>query len=193
MPDNGYQRVMKMDDDQRIVTAEVYAPFVMDTYGEYMRPEDIEEMAHRFMALDLSNVIDVNHDNVFTSCVVLESYIAKKGDPVFTEGAWVLSIHIPDDELWSRVRSGDLNGFSFEAMVKPETDIVEVSTIRDHVGRTENSKEVDHEHIFFIQVNESGRIVGGVTAPAEDGHTHKILRGTVTEEVDGHTHRFSLS
>ncbi|KRW94348.1 XkdF-like putative serine protease domain-containing protein [Paracoccus sp. MKU1] len=186
--------IRRMDDDERLIYAEVYAPFVLDTYGEYMTPEDIRVMCHRFMQLNLSEVIDTNHDNVANGSFPVESYIARSGDPDFTEGSWVLVVKVPDDTVWGAVKSGELNGYSFEAMVRPVETIAEVSTIRDHVGRTRSDKGSDHEHAFFVQVDERGLIRRGITSPGPDGHVHHIRRASYTEKAgaDSHSHRFDL-
>lgn len=184
--------VRRIDADRRIVYAEVYAPNVLDTYGEFMLVEHVEEMAHKFMQLDLANVIDTNHDNVPNGSYPIESFVARAGDPDFTEGAWVLGVKCPTDEVWEAVIRGDLNGFSFEAMVNLVEYDVECSVVRDHVGETRTIKGVDHEHLFFVQVDDRGRVVRGMTSPGPDGHTHIIKHGTMTEKVSGHSHRFDL-
>lgn len=184
--------VRRIDADRRIVYAEVYAPNVLDTYGEFMLPEHVEEMAHKFMQLDLANVIDTNHDNVPNGSYPIESFVARAGDPDFTEGAWVLGVKCPTDEVWDAVIRGDLNGFSFEAMVNLVEYDVECSVVRDHVGKTNTIKGVDHEHLFFVQVDDRGRVIRGMTSPGPDGHTHIIKHGTMTEKVEGHSHRFDL-
>lgn len=186
--------IRRTDDDEQIVYAEVYAPYVMDTYGEFMTPEDIKVMAHRYMKLDLSNTIDTNHDNMPNGSYPIESFIARAGDPDFTEGSWVLGVHIPDESVWNAVKKGELNCYSFEAMVRPVDYEVEVSTIRDHVGRTKTEKGVDHGHSFFVQVNDIGLIVGGMTSPAPDGHVHKISNSSRTDRAgaDNHSHRYDL-
>lgn len=187
-------QVRRVDADRRIVYAEVYAPNTLDTYGEFMLPEHVEEMAHKFMQLDLANVIDTNHDNVPNGSYPIESFVARKGDPDFTEGAWVLGVKVPVDAVWEAVLRGDLNGFSFEALVNLVEYDVELSVIRDHMGETRTLKGVDHEHIFFAQVDDKGRVIGGATSPAPDGHVHLIKHATFTEKAggDGHTHRFDL-
>lgn len=188
--------IRRTDDERREVLAEVYAPWVLDTYGEYMTPEDIRRMAHAFMELDLSTVIDTNHDNIPNGCVPRESFIARAGDPDFTEGSWVLRVYIPDDTIWDQVKRGDLNGFSFEALVQPVMTIVRATVLRDHVGATRSDDVgADHEHKFFVQVNAAGRIIGGATSPGPDGHIHEIRRASYTEAAgeDGHKHRFDLN
>jgi hypothetical protein len=184
--------IRRASDERQEIEAEVYAPNTLDTYGEYMSAEDIAIMAHRFMELDLKSAIDVNHDNQPTNSVVRESYIARAGDPDFTEGAWVLKVHVPDPVIWASIKSGDLNCYSFEAMVRPRNDIVTVSTIRDHVGRTKTSEDADHEHTYFVQVDEAGLIKGGYTSEGPDGHTHKITRASFTDTTNGHSHRYDL-
>jgi hypothetical protein len=184
--------IRRIDADRRIVYAEVYAPNVLDTYGEFMLPEHVEEMAHKFMQLDLANVIDTNHDNIPNGSYPIESFVARAGDPDFTEGAWVMGVKCPRDEVWEAVLKGDLNGFSFEAMVNLVEYEVECSVVRDHVGKTRTIKGVDHEHLFFVQVDDRGRVVRGMTSPGPDGHTHIIKHGTMTEKVSGHSHRFDL-
>lgn len=190
-------RIKRTDDAQRIVYGEVYAPYVLDTYGEFMLPDDIEQMAHKFMQLpDLSKVIDTNHDNVPNGSYPVESYIARKGDPVFTEGAWVMGVKVPNDDIWGKVQRGELNGFSFQALVQPVEMEIEYSVIRDHVGKTYMSDATatvePHDHVFYVEVDEKGSIIGGWTDEGPDGVAHQIIRGSRTQYANGHNHRFSL-
>ena len=182
--------IKKTDDEKQIVYGEVYAPWVLDTYGEFMTPEDIETMAHRFMRLDLTNVIDTQHDNQPNGSFPVESFVAREGDPDYTPGAWVLGVKVPDDTLWHAVKSGQLNGFSFQCLVKPTSVDVEIDAIRDFVGETEANE--DHSHTFFVELDDIGNVVSGRTSAAADGHTHDISRASTTDRTYGHIHRFFL-
>lgn len=183
-------RIKRIDEDRRLVYAEVYTPYTLDTYGEFMTKEDIETMAHRFMKLKLDEVIDTNHDNQPNGSYPVESFIARADDPDYTEGSWVLGVHVPDDMVWAKVKSGELNGFSFEAMVRAVDYVVSVKVVRDHVGETQEAN--GHTHLFFVHLNEKGLITGGTTSE-EDGHRHTISRASFTNEEDGHTHRYDLN
>lgn len=187
-------KVKKTDDDKRIIYGEVYAPYVLDTYAEFMLPEDIEMMAHKAMTKDLSKFIDTNHDNKPNGSYPVESFIARKGDPDFKEGAWVLGVKVVRDDIWEKVKSGELNGFSFQALVHTVEMEIEYVTIRDHVGVTYKSDQEghDHEHVFYVEVDEKGTIIGGWTDEGPDGYAHRIVRGSVTQYANGHNHRFSL-
>lgn len=177
------------DEEQRIVFSEVYAPMIPDSDQEYMDAQTIRDMAYKFMREMKLDQIDQQHDNVLVQeARVVESFIARKGDPTFVEGAWVVGIHIPDDETWDKVKKGELNGFSMQAMVHktPVEVTIEVPPIVE--GLTIKSE--GHEHKFSVAYDETGRFLGGKTDTV-DGHFHIIKRGTVTEVAADHTHRFS--
>lgn len=184
-------QITKTDAAKQIVYGVVYAPYVMDTEGEFMFPEDIEKMAHDFMRLDLNDVIDTNHDKVANGSFPVESFVARAGDPDYPEGAWVLGVKCSDG-MWDAYQRGEINAFSFEAMVYAVECEVEVETFRDHFGLTE--KSADHDHVYFLHVNEAGRVTKGWTDPGPDGHVHGILGGckTLAAGLDQHSHRYLL-
>lgn len=183
--------IKKADGDQHMVWAEVYIPNVPDTDGDYMDAEGIREMAYKFMRNLRLKSVDTQHNNklVNEACVV-ESFIARKGDPDFIEGAWVAGIHVPDPDTWAKIKKGEINGFSMEAMVskRPTTISVDIPPVLS--GRCAKAED-GHEHEFFVSYDNAGNFRGGQTSVV-DGHFHVIKRGTTTEECNGHTHRFAF-
>jgi hypothetical protein len=175
--------------EQQLVYSEVYAPDRPDTDGEYMDAETILKMAHDFAKNLRFDQIDVEHDGkAREGCCVVESFIARKGDPDFIEGSWVVGVHVGDDELWQKVKKGEINGFSVEALVAKDEEEVEIEIPPVVTGST--SKSEDHEHQFFVSYDENGEFLGGVTDEV-NGHRHRIVKGTVTETSNEHSHRFS--
>lgn len=176
-------------EEQRLVFGEVYAPLVPDSDHEFMDAVTIRKMAYEFMHSLKLNSIDTEHDNVLVDgCCVVESFIARKGDPDFIEGAWVVGVHIPDDDVWGKVKKGEINGFSIEAAVFKTPMEVEVDIppiINGHTMKSEG-----HSHTFYVTYDENAKFRGGRT-DVVDGHSHLITRGTCTAETDGHSHRFS--
>jgi len=176
--------------EQRIVWAEVYAPNIPDSDGDFMDEATIREMAYKFMKDMNLKKIDVQHKNdlVNGACVV-ESFIAREGDPHFIAGSWVVGVHIDNDEVWGKVKKGEINGFSIEAMVQRSPAELEIELPPVLHGKTMKSE--DHEHEFFVTYDEEGNFKGGYTNDV-NGHRHQIVKGTVTEATNGHTHRFSF-
>lgn len=184
-------RIRKAEEteEQRIVYAEVYAPNRPDVHGEFMTAEDIREMAHGFLASKRVDQVDTQHDNKVTSGVtVVESFIARDDDPDFIAGSWVVGVHVDDDDLWEKVKKGELNSFSVEALVIKEEVEVEIEIPEKVTGTT---TEADgHSHTFEVAYDDQGNLKGGRTNVV-DGHMHVIKTGTVTEISKGHRHKFS--
>lgn len=93
---------------KRIVYGEVLAPGVVDAQGDVVSPEEIERAAHRFLA-EGGGVAEMH--GATGAGDVVESFIAREGDPLFTPGAWVLGVRLAP-AAWERVRRGELTGFS---------------------------------------------------------------------------------
>lgn len=183
--------IKKQDDELQIAYGEVYIPMVPDSDGEFMTAEEIRKMAHRFLAKGIPGNIDSYHDNRLVGAVVVESFIARADDPVFIAGAWVVGVHIPDPDLWQRVKSGEFNGFSMEATVKRrdvELEMVLPDTIK---GGTFPAGDPEHEHTFVVAYDDGGEFIGGRTNVV-NGHYHDIIRGTITETAEDHFHKFAF-
>jgi hypothetical protein len=177
-------------EDQQMVWAEVYAPNIPDADGDIMTETAIEQMAYKFMRERKTDRIDLQHNNKLVNAYIIESFIARKGDPDFIKGSWVVGMHIPDKGVWSMIKKGEINGYSMEALVTREKATMTVElppVISGLVAKADDG----HDHEFFVSYDDNGQFLGGRTSSAADGHSHVIKRGTVTESSLGHNHRFS--
>ena len=175
--------------EQQMVWAEVYAPNRPDSGGDYMTQEGIQKAAYKFMKHQRLDQIDTQHNNELVKGPVIDqSFIARKGDPDFIEGSWVVGMHIDNAEMWDKIKKGEINGFSLEAMATTDHGEVEIEIPPVVSGMT--SKSDQHTHQFFVTYSEEGKFLGGRTS-IDDGHSHVIKGGTVTESERGHNHRFS--
>lgn len=182
--------VKKVDQEQQIVWGEVYVPDVPDSQNDFMTAASIREMAYRFMQKGDMFAIDTGHDQEKNGSYIVESFIARDGDPNFIPGSWVLGVKVEDPEKWAMVKSGELNGFSVDGRAMQEDVVLVIDVPEVITGRTTSS--VDHDHEFYVRFGEDGKI-NGYTDPGPDGFSHKILRGTMTEEANGHSHLFSFA
>lgn len=178
------------DDEHQIVYGVVYSPDHIDTDWETMTAEEIRDMAWKFLATKDMDNIDVNHDLIKTGCYVVESFVARSGDPDFDEGAWVLGVKCTDG-VWKQVKKGDLNGFSLYGTVKKYPAKVLIEVAKQIAGVTEKST-IDiippHEHTYIVNLNDKGKIVSGKTDVVLIHH-HSINKSTATEKELDHSHR----
>ncbi len=190
-------QIKKRDDEKQIVWGEVYIPLLPDSQGDFMTAEEIERSAYGFLAAGRCHEIDQMHDGEACGAFVVESFIARKGDPMFIEGAWVVGVHIPDPEIWALVKDGTFNGFSMEGLAVRTEKQFELELPEQITGITQD--ENDHTHPFVVRFNDQGEFLGGESLPegaaGADIHTHDIQKGTITEPggVTPHVHRFSFT
>ncbi len=191
--------VKKSDAELQIVWAEVYIPGLPDSQGDLMTDIEIQKAAYNFMAKSRLDQIDRMHDGKECGAYVVESFIAREGDDIFIQGAWVVGVHIPDPEIWAAVKSGEFNGFSMEGEAIRTEKQFELDLPEEASGRTE--AENNHTHSFTVRFGDQGQFLGGETStdadPTAPGdlHAHGIQKGTVTESTGAnpHVHRYSVS
>jgi hypothetical protein len=182
-------RVAKLDDEEQLVFGEVYAPAPPDSQGDFMVRQEIKKMAYEFLRKGFVGNIDVQHTREDTGCYVVESFIARDGDPIFIPGAWVLGVKVPDPAIWSLVKSGELNGFSLDGSGVRVDRVIELELPDEIEGETEEAQS--HRHTFVVRYDNAGNFLGGETT-GPFGHQHRIVKGTATEPAQGHSHRFSF-
>ncbi|MDH3729576.1 MAG: XkdF-like putative serine protease domain-containing protein [Acidimicrobiia bacterium] len=99
---------------QQIAYAENYRPWEVDLQGEYATEAEVEAMGHGF--LERKGQGGEMHarwtmPDGKPAGVVVESFIARRGDPDFTAGSWVTGIKFADP-VWERIQSGEYIGTS---------------------------------------------------------------------------------
>ena len=179
----------KFDDEAQLAYGEVYIPMIPDSQGDFMTVIEIEKMAHGFMKNGLLRGVDTQHDLSDNGSIVVESFIARKGDPDFIEGSWVAAVWCPD-EIWPMVKSGELGGFSMYGSGERIPTMITIEIPDDGIVKGDTIEAEDHTHKFIIKFDDEGNYLGGETSTT-NGHSHSIQKGTVTEKQDGHRHRFS--
>lgn len=176
---------------ERIVFAEVIIPDVPNVYGDFHTRRSVRDFAYGFMINGFRT--DVEHDNIDRAgkVHVVESFIAREGDPDFIPGAWVVGLYIPDDELWGMVLNNELNGYSYEAYTSTTPIELTVPSTNTVVGTTQPNPADQHTHEFLVVLGDDGRPIFGVTSLSE-GHRHPITVHTFTDRAAGHSHIYNF-
>lgn len=178
---------------ERLAFAEVLIPNSPNVYGDLHSVESVRQFAYGFMINGFG--LDLNHDNddVSGKVRIVESFIARDSDTDFVFGAWVIGIHVLDDDIWNDILSGELNGFSYEALVSILPVEMVVPASRDLTGVTEADVDDGHVHQFYVRLDVDGRVIAGGTIVV-NGHDHPIRSHTFTDydEAETHRHRYSV-
>lgn len=191
--DKSDPRVFRRSEQEwdRVVMAEVLVPETPNSYGDFWTPEGVQEAAYAFMRTGYW--IDHEHDqkDITGKVHVVESFIAREGDPVFVEGSWVVAMYIADDDLWQKILDGEITGYSFEAIVSSIPAVYEYMDSNYRQGVTEPDPFDGHTHVFALWVDDKNKPIAGGTEET-DGHRHNIISGMLTESAAGHRHRYNI-
>lgn len=176
---------------EQVVYGEILVPNVPNVYGDIMDESAVRQAMYTFA--EHGFIADIEHDQVDRTgdLVVVESFIARPGDPDFIEGSWVVGMKINDPDTWAKVLSGDINGFSYEATCSLLEVAIPDTGNRVVSGITEPDLMDGHTHSYTVVVNTLNQVVAGGTE-VTDGHSHTISYHTTTDESNGHTHRFQV-
>lgn len=175
-----------------MIWMEVYVPMVPDSQGDFMTAPEIEATAYNFMRGQRVYNVDTEHNLQKNDSVVIESFIARKGDTDFIPGSWVVGMHVADPQVWDSVEKGEINAISMYGAGERDKAMIEIEIPDDGILKGDTHEFESHKHQFFVQFDDAGKVVKGWTDEI-DGHQHSIRGGTVTESAAGHAHRFSIS
>ena len=176
--------IAKTDEEKRIVYGIVYAPDEVDTQGDFAEAADIEKAAYDFMAQLNGRNIDKGHSYVPENAFVAESWLIRKGDPLFPdepEGAWAVGIKVEDDALWEEVKKGEISGLSMGGTaIKKAADFKTVSAT-DNIW-----KHVDNLGYVIRGVIEDETVTDKMAAIDESlSQFRDVLAGNIEKQDKG--------
>lgn len=111
----------------------------------------IQETAIKFAKDNLNNNLDINHDgNVIGDVTIFESFItspnrvqAAKGFEELPIGTWFIAAKVNNDEVWNKIKAGELNGFSIDALFSfKKAESVDTIDVDKTIDEILNSKIV---------------------------------------------------
>lgn len=122
--------IKKTDEKKGIVYGIVYSPDEVDTQGDFAKAEEIEKAAYNFMKAKRLDNIDKDHTFKKEKAYVCESWIVRKGDPLFKdekEGSWAVGIKIEDEKLKKQIEKGEIKALSMAGVAK-KVDVEKAET-----------------------------------------------------------------
>lgn len=136
---------LEFDDAKHIITGVIAladTPIYRynDKLGEYyvvFTKATIRQMVEKFAKCDLFKSVNLQHDDskFVDNVYMFESYIVDKERGILpkefadvTDGSWIASFKVEDDELWNEIISGNkFNGFSLQGVFQLEEQFNEIN------------------------------------------------------------------
>ena len=121
------------NEDKRIIFTPVLIPNQLiyrniagEEFNLMFDKETIELVEQKWVKDNLSSTVDIEHSSklidgvTFFESVLLnnERFATAKGFEGLPEGTWFLTGKVESDEVWSKVKSGEINGVSIDGLFK---------------------------------------------------------------------------
>ena len=115
--------VKSVNDELKQATFIVLEPDEVDLHGDIVTVEEVRKACHNFnLFCRQPNLFHVQSTDAFD---FVESYIMPTemqwGEYVVKAGTWVATIQVHDDDVWSDIKSGEIQGLSICALASTET------------------------------------------------------------------------
>jgi len=112
-------RLVKRDAERRLVTGVVLEPDTVDLQKDTVTAEEIGLAMERWMlaghAWDVQHEGPEREDIKLVECYQCPADVVIGEEPV-RKGTWVTTVKVLDDDLWAKVKAGEITGFSIEGL-----------------------------------------------------------------------------
>lgn len=112
-----------VNEELKQVTYIAMIPDSVDLHGDYTSEEEVRKAKESFNRSNMqANLFHVAMTDKFS---VIESYLApvdfSLDDKLVKKGTWLMTLQVNDDDVWTLIKSGEINGISIGALASVET------------------------------------------------------------------------
>jgi len=112
-----------VNEELKQVTYVAMLPDSVDLHGDYTSEEEVRKAKESFNRSNMqANLFHVAMTDKFS---VIESYLAPVdfilGDNFVKKGTWLMTLQVHDDDVWTLIKAGEINGISIGALASVET------------------------------------------------------------------------
>lgn len=150
--------------------------------------ETIEKLAHEYLMNGRIYSVTTQHQDVADDVALVESWIKTSENDKSNDygmnlpiGTWLVSMKVENEDVWGRVKSGELRGFSIESFVN-----------LDEINLQKQDKNMTEEKLEAIQVDDNfwdklrSIISNALGKPQESEEVEKTVGEIVDEmEIEG--------
>ncbi len=153
------EKIALLNDEKMIVAGPMLIPNKKilrlkedgSSYYVYFSPQTIEKLSRKFMKQKLTDQITLEHGNKTSGIYMIESWIVehptkdKSNLYGFTlpRGTWFALYSVADNpKVWERVKSGEFNGFSIEALLTHQKSDLKLALEKNIEDLTEEEAEI---------------------------------------------------
>lgn len=145
--------------------------------------ETIEKLAHDYLIHDRNSSVTEQHDRIVEDVYLVETWLKTSEMDKSNEymdvpvGTWIAAMKVENEDIWSKVKNGELKGFSIESFVNLNEIMLNKIENKD-MAKNVNMEAIQVDDNFWDKLREI--ISKAMGAPQES----KEVEDTVGEIVD---------
>ena len=178
----------KVDEEQRLLISPALIPYKQiyrydankdRNYYVYFTADTVRKAAEAYMKHQNTNNATLQHEEKVTGVYTVESWIVEdsKNDKSnlygyeLPKGTWFVAMRVLNDEVWSRIKDGELKGLSIEGYFVDKMQTLAKVDEEDKKKYAEPVGEVDGLPLF---TDEKDALKYAKTLGCEGTHEHNI-------------------
>lgn len=118
------------DEEKHIVTSvalradyPIYRNNGKEEYYIVFTKDNILKLVEKFFKDDKTKSVNLEHKQPVDNCYLIESYFAKENNDFgVSEGSWICSYKVENQDVWNKIKNKEFNGFSIEGQLNIEKD-----------------------------------------------------------------------
>lgn len=150
--------------------------------------ETIEKLAYQYLAKDRVYSFTQQHEDVADDIYVVETWLKTSENDKSKDygidvpiGSWLMAAKVENEEIWTKIKAGDMNGFSIEAFVN-----------LDEIKLNKNNKDMAKENkvkLEAVEIDDSfwdklrGILADALGKPQESKEVEETV-GEIVDEIE---------
>nr|UWH97279.1 MAG: Putative serine protease XkdF [Bacteriophage sp.] len=151
--------------------------------------ETIEKLAHDYLIHDRNSSVTEQHDRIVEDVYLVETWLKTSEMDKSNEymdvpvGTWIAAMKVENEDIWSKVKNGELKGFSIESFVNLNEIMLNKIENKD-MAKEVNMEAIQVDDNFWDKLREI--ISKAMGKPQESNEVEKTVGEIVDEmEVEG--------
>ena len=151
--------------------------------------ETIEKLAHDYLIHDRNSSVTEQHDRIVEDVYLVETWLKTSEMDKSNEymdvpvGTWIAAMKVENEDIWSKVKNGELKGFSIESFVNLNEIMLNKIENKD-MAKEVNMEAIQVDDNFWDKLREI--ISKAMGKPQESNEVEKTVGEIVDEmEIEG--------
>lgn len=151
--------------------------------------ETIEKLAHDYLIHDRNSSVTEQHDRIVEDVYLVETWLKTSEMDKSNEymdvpvGTWIAAMKVENEDIWSKVKNGELKGFSIESFVNLNEIMLNKIENKD-MAKEVNMEAIQVDDNFWDKLREI--ISKAMGKPQESNDVEKTVGEIVDEmEIEG--------